>query len=193
MTGKLFSSDSMFVLKITLQDVRPCVWRRVAVPKAISLDRLHDVIQIVMGWKDKHLHLFEIDGRRFSEEPEDVDLEGTEETGRRLDELCRGAGTVIQYLYDYGDNWKHVIEVESESLPDRSFVEVIHCLGGEGACPPEDSGGPYIYNDQSAKDLASQGDSGMLAGQGAFSEFVINNELRKYLRWTRDRSFSDDG
>ena len=40
------------------------------VPAGITLDRLHDVIQIVMGWTDSHLHEWTIVNKRYTEHPE---------------------------------------------------------------------------------------------------------------------------
>jgi Plasmid pRiA4b ORF-3-like protein len=50
------SADSIARLKITLDRVRPTVLRRIEVPFAIRLDRLHLVIQVAMGWTDSHLY-----------------------------------------------------------------------------------------------------------------------------------------
>ena len=53
-------NERFYLLKIQLLDIEPVIWRRFAVPASITLDRLHDVIQIVMGWTDSHLHEFTI-------------------------------------------------------------------------------------------------------------------------------------
>lgn len=45
----------MYLLTIEFIDIEPKIWRRFIVPGDITLDLLHDVIQIVMGWKDYHL------------------------------------------------------------------------------------------------------------------------------------------
>ena len=45
-------------IKITLDDVTPQVWRLVEVPSDMLLPELHDVIQDVMGWENRHLHMF---------------------------------------------------------------------------------------------------------------------------------------
>ncbi len=44
------------LLKVTLDDVKPAVLRRLQVPLTIRLDRLHGVIQAAMGWTDSHLY-----------------------------------------------------------------------------------------------------------------------------------------
>lgn len=48
----------LYQLKITLKWSEPPIWRRVVVRADMTLDRLHDVIQIGMGWTDSHLHQF---------------------------------------------------------------------------------------------------------------------------------------
>ena len=44
--------------KLLLRDVHPVVWRRVSLPDSLSIADLHNVIQLLMGWDDDHLHSF---------------------------------------------------------------------------------------------------------------------------------------
>ena len=46
------SQERYFVLRISLDEITPSIWRRVVVPASITLDLLHDVFQVVMGWED---------------------------------------------------------------------------------------------------------------------------------------------
>ena len=39
-------------LHIELTGIEPAIWRRVVVPAAIPLDKLHKVIQAAMGWSN---------------------------------------------------------------------------------------------------------------------------------------------
>ncbi|OLC17955.1 MAG: hypothetical protein AUH29_00355 [Candidatus Rokubacteria bacterium 13_1_40CM_69_27] len=55
----------MYQLKITLAEVEPPIWRLIQVSGSVTLDRLHTVIQKAMGWRDAHLHEFEVRGRRY--------------------------------------------------------------------------------------------------------------------------------
>lgn len=59
------TSGSLLQLKIELAGIKPLIWRRVIVPEAITLAKLHQVIQAVMGWTDSHLHEFEIAGEQY--------------------------------------------------------------------------------------------------------------------------------
>jgi hypothetical protein len=47
------------------------------------------------------------------------------------------------YVYDFGDEWLHEIEVEKRI--DGDAASQISCLDGRRQCPPEDSGGPLSY------------------------------------------------
>jgi hypothetical protein len=131
-------------LRVDLIDCEPPVWREVRVPADILLTDLHHVLQIAMGWEDMHLHSF---GRgesyrkasaRWLIEPE---FEEAEERGVTLEEAL-GDGTVLTYLYDMGDDWEHRVAVAGTSEGTAEHAEL---LAGEGACPPEDSGGIYGF------------------------------------------------
>ena len=57
---RLAQAFPIYELKITLCGSNPAIWRRVQVPGRIKLNRLHDVLQVVMGWTDSHLHQFRV-------------------------------------------------------------------------------------------------------------------------------------
>ena len=59
------TADTIVRLKITLDNVKPTVLRRVEVPFNIRLDRLHLTVQAAMGWTNSHLYprLIEVGGR----------------------------------------------------------------------------------------------------------------------------------
>jgi hypothetical protein len=45
------------------------------------------------------------------------------------------------YVYDFGDNWKHLVTVEDIAAPASARHFMPRCIAGERACPPEDCGG----------------------------------------------------
>jgi hypothetical protein len=97
---------------------------------------------MLFGWLDYHLYEFRISGRRF-EAPDD-EAEQEDATTTDLRSLNLKAGDRFEYIYDFGDNWIHDVEVES--LLPVSQAEWEHLpalLDGEYAGPHEDSGGPY--------------------------------------------------
>jgi hypothetical protein len=147
-------SRQIFQLRLTLVDVLPAVWRRVLVPGGYTLDRLHRVIQYSMGWRDYHLHSFEVEGVQFGIPDLDGELNLRDELDARLDAVA-GKDTRFNYVYDFGDWWEHEIVVEAiyPAEPDERYPV---CLEGERACPPEDVGGPHGY----AEFLAAMNDPG---------------------------------
>ncbi len=131
-------------LKVTLKGAKPPIWRRLLVPSSITLMQLHEIIQEAMGWYNCHLHEFEIDGICFG--PDDLDGWDPQPKNEATAELARlaPAGSRFTYLYDFGDSWEHVIDVEKVVArePGQTYPA---CLTGRRACPPEDCGGVWGY------------------------------------------------
>ena len=132
-------------LDVELLDSDPPIWRTVSVPDDTPLDRLHRVLQTVMGWEDSHLHRFETTDGTSYQLPFEGDLDGDEdERGVRLDALLAVPGDALLYEYDFGDGWEHEVELEADEADGPGHPV---CLDGAGACPPEDSGGTWRYNE----------------------------------------------
>lgn len=125
-------------LKITLQEVAPSVVRVIDVPASTTLPELHDLLQIVLGWTNSHLHQFVTDTTSYGLPSEDDDwMEQQDEASARVKDLPQR----FTYLYDFGDGWTHDVEVLGVG-GDRPA-----CVYGEGNCPPEDCGGPHGYTE----------------------------------------------
>ncbi|WP_177420369.1 plasmid pRiA4b ORF-3 family protein [endosymbiont of Lamellibrachia barhami] len=136
--------QSLLQLRIELEHSNPSIWRSVLVPDNITLVKLHRVIQEVMGWYDYHLHEFIIDHRHYGiVDPNDPNLDLApkliNEKRKNLVKVL-GQKKLFEYIYDYGDNWRHTITLEN-TLPLTSARSSVVCIGGEMACPPEDVGG----------------------------------------------------
>ena len=139
-----------YLLKITLKDTPHIIWRRFVVPSDITLNRLHDVVQIVMGWKNCHFHAFIVGkqqympSRTISPAPYNTNNDLPEEK-YTLESLVSKKGAKIMYWYDFGDDWMHEIVAENinYTLPDKSSP--IYCTEGIRACPPDDCGGVYGF------------------------------------------------
>ena len=102
-------------LKVALRGIDPPIWRRLIVPVRVTLERLHAVLQAALGWTDSHLHVFEIDGERIGVPYELHDLAEIDTRSGRLvrllDVVERGCRRFV-YEYDFGDSWRHDVEVE---------------------------------------------------------------------------------
>jgi hypothetical protein len=137
--GMPLPGEPVLQVRITLLDVAdPPVWRRVLVPAAYSLDRVHQVIQAAMGWQNYHMHVFRVGELSYGPDPEGI-LGHLEEAKVRLADVAE-VGERIGYEYDFGDSWEHelLVEARTEAEARQTYPA---CTGGEGACPPEDSGG----------------------------------------------------
>lgn len=133
-----------YQLRVTLIGIDPPVWRRVRVPGDCTLDRLHRILQDLMGWQDAHLHDFCVSGRFYGRLLPDEDAEELlDERAFRLDRLAK-KGTRLRYRYDFGDDWAHEILVERVHAAVAG-APAVECLDGARAGPPEDSGGPPGY------------------------------------------------
>jgi hypothetical protein len=138
---------SVYQIKVTLLDSRPPIWRRLQIESGVTLDRLHDALQIVMGWTNSHLHGFRLPqpGQRGTRRRL-LPIESADEKSIRLAELLRRPKDWLVYDYDFGDSWEHHVLLE-EIRPRPSSAHLPMVLAGRGACPPEDVGGlPGYYH-----------------------------------------------
>lgn len=134
-------TDTIARLRITLSDTDPVIWRTVDVPVEASLKMVHDIIQAAMGWQDYHLWEFEADDRRYGlPDPEWPDDTLTAAKSVKLKTLIDRGVRQLDYTYDMGDNWHHVVTIEAieAGKPDTKYPRYI---GGERRGPPEDCGG----------------------------------------------------
>jgi hypothetical protein len=144
-------SGQVFQFKITLLGIKPSIWRRVHV-KDCTLDKLHEHIQTAMGWTNSHLHQFEIDDEIFGD-PELLDdgfadFACEDSTITKISEVVPESSKRFRllYQYDFGDSWEHEVLFEG-CLPVEKGMKYPLCLEGERACPPEDVGGVWGYEE----------------------------------------------
>jgi len=116
----------IYELKVQLQGVEPPIWRNIRVPSKTHLSKLHRILQLVMGWTDSHLHLFQV-GDKLYGEPSTAGIRS------------------FVYEYDLGDSWRHDITLVGAAQAEGKEETV--CIAGARACPPEDCGGIPGYCD----------------------------------------------
>jgi hypothetical protein len=138
--------QTIYQLKIALEDIEPLIWRRVLVASDTSLPDLHKIIQSSMGWTNSHLHQF-IKDRQFYSIPFD-DGWGEDRIidsrNFQINDLLQEEKQTITYEYDFGDSWRHSITLEKIPPVDTDKHYPI-CINGKRNCPPEDCGGPWGY------------------------------------------------
>jgi hypothetical protein len=149
MTGA--RADVLFQFKITLLDTKPAIWRRIQV-RDCTLDKLHEHIQTAMGWTNSHLHQFEIEGERYGD-PELLndgfdDFDCRDSTTTMISQVMPNSDKrfAVKYEYDFGDGWEHEVLFEG-CPPVEKGKKYPLCLEGGRACPPEDVGGVWGYQD----------------------------------------------
>jgi len=126
--------------------VKVPIWRTVHVPGEVTMRQLHEILQLTMGWQNAHLYEFRVDGVSYGEPDAEFDTEASDARRFRLARLAPTPGAQFIYLYDFGDGWEHEVVVE-KILPPEPRVRYPLCLAGRGACPPEDVGGPWGYDE----------------------------------------------
>ena len=147
----------IYQFKITLQDIKPPIWRRIQVPSTYTFWDLHVAIQDAMGWQDYHLHEFQmkdLSGQKLfvgipSEEDDFIGdfmeprkvLPGWK---HKVSKFISITNPTFKYIYDFGDDWYHTIKLE-KVLPAEEGVTYPRCIGGKRNSPPEDCGGPPGY------------------------------------------------
>lgn len=190
------SGETIYQIKVTLAGVRPPIWRRILIPKDLRLDRLHAVLQIVMGWTNSHLHQF-IVGRKYYSDPrfelDAWDLEVFDERKVTVKDILPEVRSKAVYEYDFGDGWEHTLLVEKQLAQEPGAAYPL-CLDGRRACPPEDCGGVGGYANllEALEDPEHEEHEELLEWLGeasdpeAFSLESVNRELGKLTsRWQR--------
>ncbi len=144
---------NVFSIKISLQGIRPQIFRRIEVPCDLTLHDLHLVIQAAMGWENYHLYEFKIRNKIFTSNPDKwprfpefhgLPVYDDSESAYINEIALMGENTKIVYRYDFGDEWVHTVKIE-KVIQAVKGVYYPRCVAGKRACPPEDSGGAYGY------------------------------------------------
>ena len=125
-------------IRVVLLKVSPLVARLISVPDDLSLEELHDVLQLVFGWSGQAFYNFRIHG---------------EETCRRrhlrtrlLRQFQLRRREKFLYTYDFLDLWEWEIRVlDLDIEPGSAEASQPRCLAGRAATPPEECGGPRGY------------------------------------------------
>jgi hypothetical protein len=171
-------------LKVTLLDSKPPIWRRLQVLDNTDLGTLHQIIQITVGWTNSHLHQFIIDNKFYSDPEFELD-DVLSERRMTLSSLKLEPKKRFRYEYDFGDDWMHDILVEKVLEPEADG-QYPQCITGKRACPPEDCGGVWGYNDllEALKDAENPEHESMLEWLGddfdpeAFDVDAVNAQLQ---------------
>jgi len=151
LTGKPIYKYRAFEIAVSLDLDIYTAMRRLIVPADITFFRLHELLQRVFGWRNCHLHDFNVLDEKgqnsvarivAGEGDLEYDEEASLEYDRRLSDYFPKYNHII-YTYDMGDNWEHSIElvrVMEDYGEDSPYL-----LEAFGQTPPEDVGGVHGF------------------------------------------------
>ena len=183
-----------YIIKVTIKNTHPPVWRRLQIPAGITFHELNAIIQLAFNWSGYHLYSFEI-GNLLIEIPDDIydDFDYKVINSKRtkvdkyFDEIEK-----LEYTYDFGDNWIDNIQIENVAESEEKLKNPV-CLKAKMASLPEDCGGPWGYEDlldvinnpkderyQDMKDWLEQGYSVWYDDRTYVDLNRINRELEAY-------------
>jgi hypothetical protein len=178
-------NQALYQLKVTLRDIDPPIWRRIQVWEDTTLAQLHRILQIAVGWENYHLHEFLIGCRVYGVPDPDDERPIIDERRQRLCAVVPQVGTSFEYVYDFGDNWRHELLLEAVVLPEPE-QQYPRCLAGERSGPPEDVGGPWGYASylEALADSNHEEHESMLEWRGPFdpelfSLAALNRRLKR--------------
>ncbi|BBD63099.1 hypothetical protein NIES2109_59490 (plasmid) [Nostoc sp. HK-01] len=130
------TQPGIYVFKVTLGKI----WRRIAIPHDYSLYDLSSIILESVNFDDDHLHEFSYKSRYGYTVT--VNHPATEEqpfSDEFLIEdlsLSLKVGHTIDYLFDYGDNWRFKVQLESIE-PDNIEIKEPTILSFHGKAPEQ--------------------------------------------------------
>jgi hypothetical protein len=146
------AAKGVHVVVVSLYGAAPLPWRRLELPSAMTLDRLHAVLQETFGWSNFGPHSFVTFYGEFGSPA----LPGSraarrgaarrDETGVTLSQVADEDDDEIAYLYGYEDEWRVDIEVE-QILAAAPGVAYPRCTRGQGEdIPGEGYAGVWEFN-----------------------------------------------
>lgn len=136
---------NIYQFKVTLLNIKPLIWRKFQVASDVSLAKLHEILQIIMGWDNYHLHQFIIASKYYGIAEPYMGLEVVDEDKKKLNQVVKAEKEGFVYEYDFGDSWTHKVVLEKILVAEEG-VYYPRCVSGKRACPPEDCGGSYGYD-----------------------------------------------
>lgn len=139
-------SHIMYQMTIRLEHSEPPVWRTLQVLNQTTLEDLHDIFQIAMGWKNEQTYQFIIDEHYYGDDDLGSSDNRSDAATVHLGSLIKRGKVSFVYEYDLSDGWEHHVHVDKiRPISAEEAARLPLCLDGENACPPEDCGGIFGY------------------------------------------------
>ena len=159
---------------IELSEIEPKIARRFVVPAGIVFAQFHNVIQVVMGWKDYHLYAFNFKDKGIEvtndyESVEEYDYLQTKEAQKQMKEVLKHNPSALFPKFDNKKMLAYKTKISDYVTENKEFEYIYdfgdywrhqlklvkthdnytgtipEVLDGQGKCPREDSGGVRDY------------------------------------------------
>lgn len=147
-SGNTSPSSDVLELEISLDNIQPKIWRRVQIDPNTTFLELHYIIQFALGWTNSHLHRFLTDDELVCIGVpylmDDSPYEFLDSQAIYVSDFIQNPGDQLQYEYDFGDGWMHTLTL-LQRIPSERHRTIPVVADGARACPPEDCGGIWGY------------------------------------------------
>ncbi len=130
-------------IKVTIEDIKPLIWRRLLVKSSSTFFELHNILQITFGWENSHIFQFKVEDY-FIGIPDPDNIEVIDANDLTLGNILTEKDYEVTYEYDFGDSWEHIIKVEKFLYADLDSEYPVYSAG-KMAAPPENCGGVTGY------------------------------------------------
>ena len=130
-------SFKRLILRAVLRHVSPMVIRLISVPDHMDLPEFHRTILAILGWNQDLGYIIRVHGQEFNSFRRKT-------RSKALNDLKLHRQEKFLYICDTLHMWEWDIRVlDIEDGTEEDCIPV--CLGGRGAAPPENCGGPTGY------------------------------------------------
>ncbi len=145
-----FNTNIIHRFKVSLRD-RPHIWRIIEIKENQVLSSLHKAIFKAFNHFEEHQYSFFMSNKPYDKDSEYIspglDTGGTSRLAARIriDSLALRPGQKFLYLFDYGDEWWHEVELISviEKVPRGNYPKVVK---RQGKSPSQHSSERYLNN-----------------------------------------------
>lgn len=139
--------DSIYVFDAQLADYRD-VGCTIGVRNNQTLEHLHRGLRRAFNWDDDHLYSFWLSGVYWDgpdtefTAPYELAMSDAQSAAIRIDELDLQLGQEVAYVFDFGDEWRVLLQLR-ERVPPEAGARYPKVLTRNGEPPPQ-----YTYDDE---------------------------------------------
>ena len=149
--AKAKTQKKAYVFRVALSD--ECeIYSDILIRADQTFEDLHEIIFEAFNREEEHLYSFDIGGTQVSSPGCELDDDELDASETKLKEMSFEVGDGFGYLFDFGDEWRHDIELR-EIVPVEKTGEYPRILNSHGEPPPqyEDDEPPTVIHPELLK------------------------------------------